>query len=108
MDDALMNVIPVIFSFSWIFSNNKNMDVASSNLILIIFAFSWIFFTKNMDFDSVNFIQLIFAVWIFLIDIASIKIIFAFSWIFYDKNIVPSSHKQQLNLLKQTEKPSNS
>ena len=80
MDDALMNVIPVIFSFSWIFSNNKNMDVASSNLILIIFVFSWIFLTKNMDFDSVNFIQLIFAVWIFLIDIASIKLIFVFSW----------------------------
>ena len=56
------------------------MDDALLNAIPVIFAFSWMFFDKNMDNASLSFIQVIFAVWIFLIDIASIKLIFVFSW----------------------------
>ena len=47
MNGALLNIIPVIFAFSWIFSDKKNMDDALLNAIPVIFAFSWMFFDKK-------------------------------------------------------------
>ena len=95
MDVASINFIPVIFAFSWIFLDNKYgqcfIERHSGHfcILLNILKKHWccfkqshsrhfcfllnIFFTTNIEF-------FIFAVWIFLIDIASIKLIFVFSW----------------------------
>ena len=117
MNGALLNIIPVIFAFSWIFPEKKYgciFNQLHSGHVCLFLNISWqkiqtmlywtpfrsfllspeCFLTKNMDNASLSFIQVIFAVWIFLIDIASIKFIFAFSWIFHEKNVVHSSHKQ--------------
>ena len=88
------NAIPVIFAFSWIFSDNKLWMLFQSTSFRSFLLSPEYFLTTNMDDASLSFIQVIFAVWIFLIDIASIKFIFAFSWIFHEKNVVHSSHKQ--------------
>ena len=72
MDDGSLNIIPVIFAFSWIFSDKKYGCCFNQllNFIPVIFAFSWIFVCKKYG-------------QCFIMNI--IPVIFACSWIFTEK-----------------------
>ena len=72
MDDGSLNIIPVIFAFSWIFSDKKYGCCFNQilNFIPVIFAFSWIFVNKKY-------------VKCFIMNIIPVN--FEFSWIFSDK-----------------------